>query len=103
MENNPKKEPYEEHDWMFAKLPFAPKDPTKKSYKGASLGQIARLDSKYFYGIAMNFEAKPFNGRPPSAESVAFGEACAAARKHLQEDSGSSDPDEDESLPAGLN
>lgn len=75
---------YEEHPWMFAKLPFAPKDKTKP-YKGFTLGQIARLDSKYFYGIAMNFKAEPFKGKPPSAESVAFGEACEAARKHLEE------------------
>jgi hypothetical protein len=34
----------------------------------------------------MNFEAKPFQGRPPSAESVKFAEACEAARKHLQEE-----------------
>lgn len=84
-EADPTRESYEEHQWQWAKLPFTPKDAAKKSYKGMTLGQIARLDSKYFYGIAMNFEAKPFNGRPPSAESVAFGEACEAARKHLEE------------------
>ena len=76
---------YEEHEWMFATLPFAPKD-KEKPYKGMTLGQIARLDSKYFYGIAMNFKAEPFKGRPPSAESVAFGEACEAARKHLEKE-----------------
>jgi hypothetical protein len=70
---------------MFAKLPFAPKDKTKP-YRGMTLGQIARLDSKYFYGIAMNFKAEPFKGRPPSEESVKFGEACEEARKHLEEE-----------------
>ena len=83
MDDDPKKEPYEEHEWMFAKLPFAPKD-KEKPYKGMTLGQIARLDSKYFYGIAMNFKAEPFKGRPPSEESVKFGEACEAAREHLE-------------------
>lgn len=80
---------YEEHEWMFAKLPFSPKD-KDKPYKGWTLGQIARLDNKYWFGIVKNFEAKPFNGRPPSAESVKFSEACEAARKHLEnEDSDS--------------
>lgn len=78
-------EPTEEHEWMWAKLPFAPKAEEKKSYKGKTLGQLSRLDSKYWFGIVMNFTAEPFQGRPPSAESVAFGEACAAARKHLDE------------------
>lgn len=78
-------EPYEEHEWMFAKMPFAPKD-ASKPYKGMTLGQIARLDSKYWFGIVMNFKAEPFKGRPPSAESVKFGEACEAARKHLEEE-----------------
>lgn len=77
---------YEEHEWMFAKLPFAPKD-TAKPYKGMTLGQISRLDSKYWFGIVMNFKAKPFQGRPPSEESVKFGQACEAARKHLEEES----------------
>jgi len=87
---------YEEHPWMFAKLPFAPKDKTKP-YKGLTLGQIARLDNKYWFGIVKNFEAKPFNGRPPSAESVKFGDACEAARKHLEEASqGREEPDEDD-------
>ena len=80
---DPKKEPYEEHDWMFAKLPFAPKDASKQ-YKGLTLGQISRLDSKYFFGIAMNFEAKPYQGRPPSQASVQFAEACALARQHIE-------------------
>lgn len=75
---------YEEHDWQWAKLPFAPKDPAKKSYKGMTLGQLGRIDNRYFFGIAMNFKAEPFNGRPPSAESVKFGEACEAARKYLE-------------------
>jgi hypothetical protein len=83
MDDDPKKEHYEEHEWMFAKLPFAPKDSTKP-YKGMTLGQISRLDSKYFFGIAMNFEAKPFQGRPPSKESVQFAEACALARQHIE-------------------
>lgn len=89
---------YEEHPWMFAKLPFAPKDKTKP-YKGMTLGQICRLDSKYWYGIVMNFKAEPFNDRPPSAESVKFGEACELARKHLKEAShseGREEPDEDD-------
>jgi ribosomal protein L37AE/L43A len=75
---------YEEHAWMWAKLPFAPKDKAKP-YKGMTLGQIARLDSKYWFGIVMNFKAEPFKGRPPSAESVGFGEACEAAKQHLKE------------------
>ena len=79
---NPKGEPYEEHEWMWAGLPFAPKD-KEKPYKGLTLGQISRLDSKYWFGIVMNFKAEPFKGRPPSAESVKFGEACEEARKHL--------------------
>lgn len=74
---------YEEHPWMFAKLPFAPKDAAKKTYKGMTLGQLARIDNKYWFGIVMNFTAEPYQGRPPSAESVKFGEACAEARKHL--------------------
>ena len=83
-EADPNKEPYEEHEWMFAKLPFAPKD-KEKPYKGMTLGQIARLDNRYWFGIVSNFKAEPFKGRPPSAESVAFGEACEAARNHLEE------------------
>jgi hypothetical protein len=85
-ENNNTFKLVEEHEWMWAKLPFAPKDEAKKSYKGMTLGQLSRLDSKYWFGIVMNFEAKPFQGRPPSAESVKFAEACEAARKHLQEE-----------------
>lgn len=90
-EDDPKKEPYEEHEWMFAKMPFSPKDQSKP-YKGMTLGQIARLDNKYWFGIVMNFKAEPFNGRPPSAESVKFGEACEAARKHLEEEKEQADP-----------
>jgi hypothetical protein len=96
---------YEEHDWMFAKLPFAPKD-ASKPYRGLTLGQISRLDSKYWFGIVMNFKAEPFRGRPPSADSVKFGEACEAARQHLKDearDSGgepqAGDPDDDDQLP----
>jgi hypothetical protein len=85
-ENNNTFKLVEEREWMWAKLPFAPKDEAKKSYKGMTLGQLSRLDSKYWFGIVMNFEAKPFQGRPPSAESVKFAEACEAARKHLQEE-----------------
>jgi hypothetical protein len=83
-EDDPKKEAYEEHEWMFAKLPFAPKDKAKP-YKGLTLGQIARLDNRYWFGIVSNFKAEPFKGRPPSEESVKFGEACEEARKHLEE------------------
>jgi hypothetical protein len=78
-------EDYEQHEWMFAKLPFAPKDPEKKDYQGMTLGQLSRIDPKYWFGIVKNFKAEPFRGRPPSAESVKFGEACEAARKHLEE------------------
>lgn len=84
-DGDPKREAYEEHEFMWAKLPFAPKAEEKKKYKGMTLGQLSRIDSKYWFGIVMNFTAEPFQGRPPSAESVAFGEACAAARKHLDE------------------
>lgn len=97
-------ESYEEHEWMFAQLPFAPKDANKKKYKGMGLGQIARLDPKYFFGIVMNFEAKPFNGRPPSEESVKFGVACELAKKHIQaanaHDTGDKDgPPDDDDIP----
>lgn len=74
---------YEEHEWQWAKLPFTPKDAAKKSYKGMTLGQLSRLDNRYWFGIVKNFKAEPFKGRPPSAESVEFAEACEAARKHL--------------------
>jgi ssDNA-binding Zn-finger/Zn-ribbon topoisomerase 1 len=90
---------YEEHEWMWAKLPFAPKDPAKKSYKGMTLGQIARLDPKYFFGISMNFTAEPFQGRPPSAESVKFGEACEEARKHLRAASNAADTGDNDGAP----
>lgn len=82
---DPNKEPFEEHPWMFARLPFAPKDADKKAFKGMTLGQISRLDHRYWFGIVMNFEAKPFNGRPPSKESVEFGKACEEARAYLDE------------------
>jgi ssDNA-binding Zn-finger/Zn-ribbon topoisomerase 1 len=91
---DPKKEEYEEHEWMYALLPFAPKDPAKKSYKGMSLGQLCRIDNPYWFGIVKNFEATPFKGRPPSEESVKFGEACAAARAHLERQK-EEDPGED--------
>ena len=80
---DPQKEEYEEHEWMFAKLPFAPKDAAKKAYKNMSLGQISRIDSKYFFGVAMNFKAEPYQGRPPSAEAVKFAAACELARQHM--------------------
>ena len=89
-DQDPKKEPYEEHEWMFAKLPFAPKD-TTKPYKGLTLGQIARLDNRYWFGIVSNFKAEPFKGRPPSEQSMKFGEACEAARKHLKEENDNKD------------
>jgi ribosomal protein L37AE/L43A len=76
---------FEAHPWMFAKLPFFPKDPAKKAYRGMTLGQLARIDNPYWFGIVKNFEAKPFNGKPPSDESVKFGEACALAKAHLEE------------------
>ena len=97
-EADPEKEPYEEHEWMFAKLPFAPKDKTKP-YKGMTLGQLCRLDNKYWFGIVMNFKAEPFKGRPPSAESVKFGEACEAARKHLEEERDPMKESPDDELP----
>lgn len=93
---DPNKEPYEAHEWMFAKLPFAPKDAAKKDYKGKTLGQLSRLDSKYWYGIVINFKAEPFQGRPPSAESIAFGEACEAARKHLKQTADKENPSDEE-------
>ena len=80
---------------MWAKLPFSPKDPAKKEYKGKTLGQLARLDSKYWFGIVMNFKAEPFQGRPPSEASVKFGEACAAAREHLKEAAQERQPNSD--------
>jgi len=92
--DDPKKEEYEEHEWMYALLPFAPKDPAKKSYKGMSLGQLCRIDNPYWFGIVKNFEATPFKGRPPSEESVKFGEACAAARAYLERQK-EEDPGED--------
>jgi ssDNA-binding Zn-finger/Zn-ribbon topoisomerase 1 len=79
-------QPFEAHPWMFARLPFAPVDAAKKSYKGMTLGQIARIDSKYWFGVVMNFEAKEWQGKPPSDESVEFGKACALAKEHLQSD-----------------
>ena len=82
---------YEEHEWMYAKLPFAPKDKSKKWYKGLTLGQLARLDNRYWFGTVKNFKAEPYNGRPPSAESVKFAEACEEARKHLEEQEGETD------------
>jgi len=78
-------EDYEEHEWMLAELPFAPKDPEKKDYQGMTLGQLSRIDSKYWFGIVKNFKAEPFRGRPPSKEAVEFAAACDAARKHLEE------------------
>jgi hypothetical protein len=54
----------------------------------------------------MNFKAEPFRGRPPSEDSVRFGEACELARKHLEEaadksDRGEIDPrgDDDDNVP----
>jgi hypothetical protein len=82
--NNPSN-PIEEHPWMLARLPFAPKAEEKKRYKGMTLGQLSRLDSKYWFGIVMNYTAEPFQGRPPSQESVDFAAACEQARKHLDE------------------
>jgi len=78
-------EDYEEHEWMLAELPFAPKDPEKKDYQGMTLGQLSRIDNKYWFGIVKNFKAEPFRGRPPSKEAVEFAAACDAARKHLEE------------------
>lgn len=98
-------EGYEEHPWMWAKLPFPPKDAAKKSYKGMTLGQLSRIDSKYWYGIVMNYKAEPYQGRPPSEQSVKFGEACEEARKHLEEGKDDkqrdmdSDSPEDEDVP----
>lgn len=100
-QDDQKKEPYEEHQWQWAKLPFAPKDETKKAYKGMTLGQISRLDSKYFFGIAMNFEAKPYQGRPPSQESVKFAAACALARQHIEaaKQTGDSHDEKNDDIP----
>jgi ssDNA-binding Zn-finger/Zn-ribbon topoisomerase 1 len=76
---------FESHPFMQAKLPFAPKDEDKKQFKGMTLGQISRLDNKYWYGVVKNFEAKPWQGHPPSAESVKFAEVCKEARQYLEE------------------
>jgi ssDNA-binding Zn-finger/Zn-ribbon topoisomerase 1 len=96
----PDRTPFEEHEWMEAKLPFAPKD-TTKPYKGMTLGRISRLDSKYWFGVVMNYKAEPYMGRPPSAEAVKFGEACEAARQHLKNEAGGGEGrgDEDDELP----
>lgn len=77
-------QPFEAHAWMWARLPLTPKDPDKQDYKGKTLGQLSRIDSKYWYGIVMNYEARGFNGRPPSKESKDFESACLLAREHLQ-------------------
>jgi len=74
---------FEAHPWQFAMLPFAPKDETKKDYKGKTLGELSRIDSKYWFGIVMNFEAKGWKGKPPSEESVRFEEACKLGRLHI--------------------
>lgn len=83
LDSNPA-EAHEEHEWMWAKLPFAPKDAAKKFYKGLTLGQISRLDSRYWFGVISNYKAEPYQGRPPSHESVEFADACEDAREHLQ-------------------
>jgi len=74
---------FEAHPWQFAMLPFAPKDETKKDYKGKTLGELSRIDSKYWFGLVMNFEAKGWKGKPPSEESVRFEEACKLGRLHI--------------------
>lgn len=86
-------EGYEEHPWMWAKLPFAPKDAAKKDYKGKTLGQISRLDSRYFFGVVSNYKAEPYQGRPPSQISVDFADACEQAKAHIQK--GNSDEEND--------
>lgn len=82
---------YEEHDWEKAVCPIPPKGTLKKDYEPQTLGQIARLEPKRFYGLVMNNqEAKGWTGRDgkhhePSQADLDFAEACQAAVLHMEQ------------------
>ncbi len=84
---------YEEHPWMKAICPIPPKGTKKADYEPQTLGQIARLDSKRFYGLVMNNSeekaraGRDWNGKhyDGSKEDIAFGKACDLARDHMEQ------------------
>jgi len=84
---------YEEHPWAAVVCPIPPKGMPKKQYdeQPMTLGQIARMDPKRFFGIVKNNqEAKGWtdrNGktRPPSDADVAFALACRHAVLHMEQ------------------
>jgi len=84
---------YEEHEWQKVICPIPPKGIPKREYdkQPSTLGQIAREDSKRFFGIVKNnTEAKGWVGRdgkqrPPSDSDIAFAAACREAVFHMEQ------------------
>ena len=77
---------HERGGWADGILPFAPKDPANAHYKGHTLSWLFENDSKYAFGLAMNYTAEPWVDREgierePSPESIAFEAACATWRQ----------------------
>jgi Mitochondrial genome maintenance MGM101 len=88
---------YEEHDFMRVICTMPPKGVPMAEYKEhpQTLGQIARIDNKRWYGLVMNnTEAKqaegytsPNSGKhyPATNAQLAFGRACEEAVHYLEE------------------
>jgi len=88
---------YEEYDFMRVLCPMPPKGVPMAEYKAnpQTLGQIARIDNKRWYGIVMNnTEAQQAEGwtspktgqhYPASDAALAFGRACEEAANYLEE------------------
>jgi len=84
---------FEEYPWQKAICPIPPKGMPRAQYleQPQTLGQIARQDSKRWFGIVKNnTEAKGWIGRdgkerPPSQADVEFAQACAAAVLHMEQ------------------
>ena len=84
---------FEEHEWAKTICPIPPKGMPKKQYEEQpmTLGQIARMDHRRFFGLAKNnTEAKGWVGRdgkqrPPSDTDVAFAAACREAVFHMEQ------------------
>jgi len=97
---------FEEHDWAKAVCPIPPKGMPRAQYleQPQTLGQIARQDSKRFYGICMNNqEAKGWTGRdgkqrPPSQTDVEFAEACKAAVLHMEQSKANRDTEDHDTI-----
>lgn len=95
---------FEGHDWAKVICPIPPKGVKLMEYRSApqTLGQIARLDNKRWFGLVMNVtveetaKGRDWNGKhyPATAADLAFAKACEDAKTYMDQQGGEQDNEE---------